>query len=364
MLYINNIKKHIDPLLGDIFLAIDKVMQKGVFVFGDELKLFEKNFSDYLNVDYCAGVANGTDAIEIALKSIGIKQGDLVATVSNAGMYSTSSILSVGAKPFFMDISLSNLLVTIDEIKKAILSGVKAIIVTHLYGQIVPEINDIANLCKSKGVFLIEDCAQAHGANIAGKKTGTFGDVGCFSFYPTKNLGALGDAGAVVTNQENLYSSFIKLRNYGWEEKYHCVTARGKNSRLDEIQSAILNVMLPFLDSFNLNRKKIAQRYIKEIDNRNITFLSYDFDSYIAHLFVLKTPKRNLLKEYLDKNNIFSEIHYPVPDHQQSIFYDEFGKLSIKNTEQIKSQILTIPCYPEMTVEEVSYVIDTLNNWN
>jgi len=359
----NNLSLKINSNKKRIVEAIEKVISSGRVILGPEVKEFEDAFASYLGVKHCISVANGTDAIELALKSFEIKKSDLVATVANAGAYTTNAILAIGAEPFFLDADMDTYNTTLDEVHRAIKSGVKAVVTTHLYGLAIGEIENIAKLCSKHGVYLLEDCAQSHGARINHKLTGTFGDAAAFSFYPTKNLGALGDGGAVITNNPQISIKLQGLRQYGWSCKYKIEMSGARNSRLDEIQAAILQIFLPDLDLMNEKRRHIANRYSKEINHSAIQTPKIHADNNVAHLYVIKSKQRNLLKEYLKSNEIASDIHYPIPDHRQPFLSEQYKQLTLKNTEELTNIILTLPCYPEMPDIEVEKVISTINEW-
>ena len=343
--------------------SIKNVLSSGWVILGPEVENFEDAFARYLNAKHCIGVANGTDAIELALKSFDISKSDMVATVANAGAYTTNAILAIGANPFFLDVDSETFNTTIEEVYRAIKAGVKAVVATHLYGLAIQEIDEIAKLCSKHSVYLLEDCAQSHGAKISNKFTGSFGDAAAFSFYPTKNLGALGDGGAVVTNNTEIATKVRGLRQYGWSTKYRIEIPGARNSRLDEMQAAILQIFLPNLDLMNKKRRDIAIRYSKEIKNASVVTPKNIAENYVAHLYVIKSKQRNLLKEYLKSNEIASDIHYPIPDHQQPFFGTQYKDLTLENTEELSNIILTLPCYPEMPEKDVEKVISTVNEW-
>ncbi|EZP54001.1 DegT/DnrJ/EryC1/StrS family aminotransferase [Delftia sp. RIT313] len=360
---INNLSEKINAYEAKIKAATSRVIDSGWLVLGPEVKRFENLFAEYLGAQYCVSLANGTDAIELSLRALGVESGDIVATVANAGMYTTTALLAIGAIPFFIDVDLTTRNTTLKEVQRALDAGVKAVVVTHLYGRATPEIKEIAQQCALHGVPLLEDCAQSHGASIGDQRTGTFGDASSFSFYPTKNLGALGDGGAVVTNRNDIAEKVARLRQYGWSSKY-CVEYGGaRNSRLDEIQAAILAVFLPDLDAANERRRHIAKRYSLEIKHTEITLPPIGSADYVAHLYVIQSSKRNLLQAYLKGFGISSDIHYPIPDYRQPLFKDKFAEIGLKNTERLCSEILTLPCYPEMNDSLVDQVISAVNAW-
>ncbi len=361
---INELNRHIEPISSEIEKAVSRVITSGWFVLGQEVKAFESEFSAYCDAKFCVSLANGTDALELALRSLDIGKNNCVLTVANAGMYSTAAILATGATPIYADVKYDTGLVDIsDVIKQLAESKIDAIIVTHLYGLMVNEIEQIVELAKSKNIPVIEDCAQAHGAVLNEKKAGTFGDIGCFSFYPTKNLGALGDGGAIVTNRMDLNERVKQLRQYGWSSKYCATLAGGCNSRLDEMQAAILRVMLPYLDKWNVRRRQIATRYSKSIHNEKITTPAICGEEYVAHLYVIKTVNRNNLKQYLMNAEIPSDIHYPIADYNQPCCSHLFPNVNKPVTEQLCDTVFTLPCFPEMTDSEVDMIVDVVNTW-
>lgn len=359
---INDLSIKTSFLRKDIEEAIGGVLKRSWFVLGPEVENFEKHFAEYIGVSCCSTVANGTDALELALRGLGVQSGDFVATVANAGFYTSTALLAIGAQPFYLDVNLEIQLVSFEEIERAIKHKVKAIIVTHLYGRAIPEIAKIAELCCSAKISLIEDCAQAHGAKIEGKQVGSFGDVGCFSFYPTKNLGALGDGGAIVCNNRALMQEVNRLRQYGWSSKYQVEVLGARNSRLDEMQAAILNVFLPHLDQWNLQRRAIAKEYSTHIKHSEIIVPAIEGENYVAHLYVVRSSKREVFREHLKKLGIATEIHYPIPDYRQPIFNSQYSAQNFLNTESLSKEIFTIPCYPEMSQKAVKHVIEAINH--
>ena len=343
--------------------AIARVIASGWFVLGPEVDHFEHAFARYVGAEFCVGLANGTDAIEIGLRALGISTGSHVATVANAGMYTTTAILAIGAYPFYMDVNISNQNVSLSEVERALDCNVDAVVITHLYGLAVEEVAQVRAMCRQKAVPLLEDCAQAHGAMIHNKRVGTFGDVAAFSFYPTKNLGALGDGGAVVTDVSWVADNVKKLRQYGWSTKYLVGLSGGKNSRLDELQAAVLQVFLPDLDKQNARRLDIANRYSKKITNQYVQTPELHGAEYVAHLYVIRSEHRDKLRTYLGEFGINTDIHYPIPDHCQAIFNEESTVQCLPNTEQLAKEVVTIPCYPELSDEKIGQVIHAINSW-
>lgn len=362
MLMINNLLRHNEDLMSELLEVTSSVLKSGWYVLGKQVEKFEQEFAAYCQVKHCVSVANGTDALELALRTLGVGPGDKVISVANAGAYSTTAILAVGALPVYVDININTLLLSLEHLRDLIISKPKAIIVTHLYGQAAP-MNEILALAAEYNIPVIEDCAQAHGAMVNGHRVGSLGALGCFSFYPTKNLGALGDGGAITTNDPVLVKRVQMLRQYGWQGKYEIALMGGCNSRLDELQAAILNVKLPHLDQWNERRYEISQSYVAGIHHPLVMLPSVLKDSFVAHLFVVRSVQRDSLREHLKNLSIMSEIHYPIPDYKQPAFAAKFPGLFIPVTQQACKEILTLPCFPEMTNAEVQCVIDAVNNW-
>lgn len=363
MQQINDLSIKLLKYQAGILETVDRVVRSGWLVLGPEVSRFESDFAKFLDAHFCVGLANGTDAIEIALKALGVRAGEQVATVANAGMYTTTALLASGARPWFMDVDPLTHGVTEEQVALAIQSGVTAVVVTHLYGIGLPEIASIAKYCKNRGVPLLEDCAQAHGAIVSGKRVGTFGDAASFSFYPTKNLGALGDGGAIVTNNSAVAQSVRQLRQYGWAKKYQVETAHGRNSRLDEIQAAFLSLFLPDLDASNMRRRAIADRYRNGVKHFDVNLPPGRGEDYVAHLYVVRSARRVELREHLATRNIGSDIHYPIPDHRQPVMQAMFDGVDLPHTELLAKEVLTLPCYPDMTDEQVDRVIAAVNEW-
>ena len=331
-------------------------------ILGQNVQSFEIKFADYIGVKHCLGVANGSDALVIALRSIGIKKGDEVATVANAGFYTCAALNLIGAIPIFIDIDPDSLLIDpIDLEKKMITNNIKVVVVTHLYGQAAP-IKDVIELCSKSGIKVIEDCAQATGAQVEGKKVGSFGDISTFSFYPTKNLGAVGDGGAVLTNDGHIAKIVMKIRQYGWGEKYSVEIENGTNSRLDELQAAFLIAKLDDLDNWNQQRITIAEQYVNAFEKTKVKALKNTLKG-VAHLFVILTDDIDKLVEHLSKNSIQSGIHYPISDHKQAIYKEKFKEMNLPVTDNSVDRILSLPIYPGMKQEEIDHVINVVSNF-
>ncbi len=366
MLLINDLTRR-NPVLDEaIQAAVNRVLTRGWYVHGPELSQFEAEFAQWNGAAHCVGVANGTDALELALRAVGVNENDCVVTVANAGMYSTTAIRAVGAVPVYVDVEPATLTMDADSLAAALrtTTGIKAIIVTHLYGQLAT-IESLLALAQAQRILLIEDCAQAHGATRNGKMAGTFGEIGCFSFYPTKNLGAAGDGGALLTQRSDLAERLRQLRQYGWGKKYVAEISGGRNSRLDELQAAILLAKLPWLNDWNARRRQVARRYNEAfaalpLQTPNCLDASLD-ESYVAHLYVVRTAERVALQERLSAQGIGFDIHYPVPDHRQPCQQGRtFYAQELPVTERTGQQLLTLPCFPAMTEAEVERVIQAV----
>lgn len=339
-----------------------EVLRSGWYVLGEELQKFEEEFSRYLGSNYCVGVASGLDALKIAVHVLGIGKGDEVIVQGNTYIATVMGITENGATPVFVEPDeYYNIDVT--EIEEKITERTKAIMVVHLYGQ-AADMTAIMKLAKKYHLKVIEDCAQAHGSVHCGKKVGTFGDIGCFSFYPTKNLGAFGDGGALVTNSEDLCKKARIYRNYGSEKKYYNQVV-GLNSRLDELQAGLLRVKLQHLDSLNQERNRIAQSYLTKIKNENVVLpLLRENSTSVWHQFVIRTRKRKELIEYLEKNGIHTMIHYPIPPHLSEAYrYLNIKQGSLPVTERYAGEVLSLPMYNGMTDEEIGKVIETVNGF-
>lgn len=360
---VNSLLRHIQPLQEALAAAASEVVRSGYFVLGPSVRAFEGAFAAYCGVAHCIGVANGTDALELSLRALDVGAGDRVAVVANAAMYGTSTVLACGADPVFVDVLAEDGTMDPDSLRTVLgAQPVKAVIVTHLYGQLA-RIEEIAALCKAQGAALIEDCAQSHGARNAQGLAGSFGDIASFSFYPTKNLGALGDGGAVATRDDKLADRVRKLRQYGWTEKYTNGLPGGRNSRLDEIQASMLSLMLPHLDAWNSRRREVAARYSKEIINSRIRTHQCGGDSYVAHLYVVRTDEREQLKQHLAAAGVQTDVHYPLPDYRQPCHNGRFDGVTLPVTEQDAATVLTLPCFPELSDAEVDRVIAACNSF-
>ena len=346
----------------EIRTAIERVLVSGHYILGPEVDAFENEFTAYQGVGYTVAVANGTEAIELALRASGVKPGDLVATVANTVTATVSAIEQIGAKPVFVEIDPATMTLSPAALETALAqhSGIKAVVPVHLYGQPADMLALLA-VAGRRGVKVVEDCAQAHGATIGGRRVGTFGDSAAFSFYPTKNLGALGDGGAVFTRDEKLAAQVRRLRQYGWRERY-ISEIPGRNSRLDEIQAAILRVKLKYLDAENEARRDLAARYLVRLHGSILRLPNVVSGAkHVFHQFTVRTPKREALRAHLHERGIACGVLYPVPVHRQPAFAD--AALVLPETERACAEVLCLPCHPAVTTADVDRVSDEILRW-
>lgn len=336
------------------------VLRSGWYVLGKELMSFEEEFAMYTNVKYCIGLANGLDALWIAFRILNIGEGDEVIVQGNTYIASVMGITINGATPVFVEPDEYNNIDT-SLIEEKITTKTKAILVVHLYGQSA-KMDDIVELANKYNIRLVEDCAQSHGAYFNGHMTGTFGDIGCFSFYPSKNLGSFGDAGAIITNNEEIAEKIRVFRNYGSEKRYYNIVV-GANSRLDEIQAGLLRVRLHHLDELTKEKSRICERYLAELKNNYIELPKIcKKATTVWHQFVIHSRRRDELMNYLNDREIGTIIHYPIPPHlSQAYGYLNLQRGSLPITEKYANEVLSIPLYNGMTDEEQTYVIDVIN---
>lgn len=341
----------------DLKNAVARVIDSHWYVLGNEVTNFESEFARYIGASHCVSLANGTDALVLALRAASVGQGDLVAVVANAGFYGSTALHAIGATPMYVEINDASLTMSPQALKEALLQHPKAVIVTHLYGQLA-DIEEIAAMCRAENITLIEDCAQSHGAMRNGQRAGSFGDIAAFSFYPTKNLGALGDGGAITTNSDVLADKVRTLRQYGWSSKYTVSTPYGCNSRLDEMQAAILREKLPHLDRQNAQRRSIAQRYNSAFSELPLNCPVSVGDDYVAHLYVVRTKQRSDLRHFLQSKGVSTDIHYPVADHLQPAYpLAPYTAQALSFTETACASALSLPCFPGMKDIQVDRVI-------
>ena len=353
--YYNNKKK--------ILKIIDKVFKSGNLILSTEVQNFEKNFSKFTGNSYGIGVNSGTDALQIALMSIGIQKDDEVITVSNTAVPTISAIVSCNAKPVFVDINESDFLINTNLIEEKINKKTKAIIPVNLYGQCA-NYQEITKISDKYNLKIIEDCAQSTGALYKGLPSGSFGDLSAFSFYPTKNLGGYGDGGMIVTKNKKLYEKCLKLRKYGMSKLYYS-DIHGINSRLDEVQAVILNYKLTKLKSNIIKRRYIAKLYNQNIKNKDLILPTENMDNYHSYyVYVVRHPQRERFMKYLKYNKIFCNISYPFPIHSMKA-YQHFNKKNnnLQITERISKEIFSLPMYPELSIEKIKKVINTINKF-
>ncbi len=353
----NEIRKSLDA-------AYNKVVTTSIFIQGEECKKFEEEYAQYCNTKYCVGVATGLDAIYLILKALNIKASDEVIVPSNTYIATALAVSFTGALPVFVEPTIETYNIDVNRVEEKITNKTKAIIAVHLQGR-AADMDAVNKIAKAHNLYVVEDCAQAHGTKYKGTKVGALSDAAAWSFYPGKNLGALGDAGCITTNNKEIADKVRVLGNYGSDYKYHHIY-QGSNSRLDELQAAFLRVKLKQLDKWNEARKNIAKRYLEEIKNPLIKLPLATNEEYehIYHVFVIRCDKRDELEKYLNENGIGTVKHYPIPMHEQECYKDfgiKHGQLPI--AEEISRTVLSIPMYYGMTDEEISDVIEAINRF-
>lgn len=345
----------------EINKAIQQVLSNQWFILGKELEKFEKEFSSYIGVKYGIGVNSGSDALYLAVKALGIGKGDEVITVSHTFVSTVDAIVRNGAKPIFLDIDPETYTIDVTQIEKRITEGTRAIIPVHLYGH-PSDMDPIMEIAQEYNLFVIEDACQAHGAEYKSKKLGSIGHIGCFSFYPAKNLGAYGDAGMTVTNNEELAGRLRMMRNYGQLKKYHHEFI-GINSRLDEVQAAILRVKLKHLDEWNEKRRRAARLYNEFLkDSGVITPTQREYAKHVYYVYVIRHENRDKLEEYLEKNGIQTLIHYPIPVHKQKAYTDLGFAAKLPETEKICNEILSLPMHPWLKEDEINLIANVIKS--
>lgn len=345
--------------------ACARVIDSGWYISGNELNNFEKEFATFCGTKFAIGVANGLDALSIVFRAWKelkkLKDGDEVIVPANTYIASILAITENNLVPVLVEPNVQTFNLDPQNTKKAITDKTKAILAVHLYGQLAP-MDELSLIAKEHNLLLLEDSAQAHGAHLAGRKAGNWGDAAGFSFYPGKNLGALGDAGAITTNDAELRDTVNAIRNYGSHEKYKNLY-RGLNSRLDEIQAAMLSVKLPYLDGEIIKRQQVADYYLKHIKNPKISLPTALIPSaHVWHLFVIKCKQRSELIKHMNDNGIQTLVHYPIPPHKQDA-YKEWASLSLPITEELHNEVLSLPISPVMTTAEAARVVEVINAW-
>ncbi len=385
-----NVVRQYSSIKDELDKAALDVLHGGQYILGKTVEDFEKAFADYCGVKYAVGVGNGSDALVIALIACGIKPGDEVITTAMSFSATAEAITTIGAVPVFADCNIETYTIDPVEVKKKVTRKTKAIIPVHLYGQCA-DMDALNEIARENNLKVIEDCAQAAGATYKGRKAGCLGDVGCFSFFPTKNLGAAGDGGIIVTDDERIYRQCRALRVHGSgldglytygiqkgeniSEKYvdfngnlpkYFNFVAGYNSRLDAIQAAILSVKLQYLDSWNNRRREIAKQYDERITNPNITKpLIAKYNTHIYYVYTITTSNRDELRSYLSKNDIASGVYFPIPFHLQVVYKDlGYRKGDFPNAEFVADHSMVLPMFPELTQDEIDIIIETVNRWN
>lgn len=369
MIPLFDLRQQMAPLRAEFHQALDDLLTNTEFISGKAVRTFEEDFSKYLGANHTIACANGTDAITIALEALGVSRGDRILTVSHTFIATASAILHAGGIPEFVDVDLRTELLTPelleDHLKASEAKGIRyrGLVAVHLRGNPCP-IEDLLKITKARGMFLLEDTAQAHGARYKGKRLGTFGDAATFSFFPGKNLGALGDAGAVVTNSPELAVRVAKLKDHGRKEKYsHDII--GYNSRMDTIQAAWLSIKLKHLDSWNEQRRLVAQKYVAALKGvPNLEMIEViDQGESVVHHFAVRCPERDRLLDTLKKEGIQAGVHYPVPVHLQPAFLALTPKPPhLPNTERISASTLSLPVYPELSDAQIQQIAKTVRN--
>ncbi len=363
-----DLKRQYGQIKKELAAAISRVFKRSNYILGEEVRSLEGEFAAYLGVKYAVGVNSGTDALFLALKACGIGKNDEVITCAFGYIASVLGISYCGAKPVLVDMNEQDFNIDVTKLEKAITSRTKAILPVHLYGQMC-DMGPLMRLARKYRLKVIEDCAQAHGAkqrmaNGKWRMAGTIGDVGCYSFYPTKNMGAYGDGGMLVTNNKSLYQQLLLLRDYGRKGRYE-FAIRGYNSRLDEIQAAMLRVKLKYLEQWNKKRQQAASLYQRKIKRTDLLLpLTSPGRNHVYHLFVVRTAQRKQLQEYLQRQGIGTAIHYPLPIHLQAAYRDlPYKKGRFPAAEQMSQEVLSLPMFPELKKTEILSVCQKLNNF-
>jgi dTDP-4-amino-4,6-dideoxygalactose transaminase len=356
----NNLLRHYQEHQEEYEQKALEILRSGNYILGDEVETFERNFADYIGTSHCVGLGNCLDALWLSFRVLGIGAGDEVIVQANTYIASVMGITINGATPIFVEPDEFH---SIDakKIEERITPRTKAILVVHLYGQSC-EMDTIVEIAQKHQLYLVEDCAQSHGSTYKGRKTGSFGDIGCFSFYPSKNLGAFGDGGAITTSSEELDRAFRMYRFYGSEKRYYNKVV-GTNSRLDELQAGLLNIKLKYLDELNSDRDRVCSAYLQGIDNPLIALPKLREEATaVWHQFVITTPYRDELKAYLEEKGIGSIIHYPIPPHLSEAYaYLNQEKGSLPLTEKLADEVLSLPLFYGMTAAEIKIVVDAIN---
>jgi dTDP-4-amino-4,6-dideoxygalactose transaminase len=356
-----DLKEQYHRLKNEIDSGLLQALEATQFILGPNVQAFEKETAAYLGVKHAIGVANGTDALHLAVDALGIGAGDEVITTPFTFIATAEAICYLGAKPVFVDIDPKTFNIDLTKIEQAITPKTKAVIPVHLFGQPV-DMPALKKICDKHNLKIIEDCAQSFGAHINGKQTGSFGDLGAFSFFPSKNLGCYGDGGLVTTNNDKLADKIRVLRNHGSMERYHH-NIIGYNSRLDELQAVILRIKLKHIDDFNNNRRRVDQTYKKNLASTDIVMPYEDgIGHHVYHQYCCMHPKRDAIMKTLQDNNIACAIYYPIPLHKQDVFAREYAQVSMPVAENVVKQCFALPVYPELDEEKIIYICNTIKS--
>lgn len=359
----NDLSRSIVTTRSELEGAISRVLDSGWFVMGPEHDALETELAAYVGVEHAINVGNGTDALELGLAALGVGQGDGVLTVANAGAYTSTATLLLGAEPIYVDVDPQTLLMSVSTFESALAllsEKPKAVVVTHLYGALAP-IEEIVRVAHARGIHVLEDCAQSLGASVNGRQGGSFADIATTSFYPTKNLGALGDGGAVFTNNDELAQSVRWMRQYGWVSKYSIEHLHGRNSRLDEMQAAILRTKLPRLDAQNERRRVIHSSY-ELAQHEGVRVLNCSSESFIGHLGVIVAENRDVARAHVEAAGVKTDVHYPIPDHKQKFPDFTPRPMPLEVTEWASQAIFSVPLFPELTDDEVAVVTQAVGS--
>jgi dTDP-4-amino-4,6-dideoxygalactose transaminase len=359
----NDFKIQYESIKDEIKEAINQVLEKGHYILGENVEAFEKEFANYCGAKFGIGVGNGLEALQIAMYAYGIGKGDEVITVSNTAVATVLAISFNGAKPVFVDIEAETQQIDVSLIKKKITKKTKAILPVHLFGHPV-DMDPLLDIASKNNLLVIEDACQSHGARYKGNKVGTLGNAGCFSFYPTKNLGAYGDGGMVLTNDREIAEKMLSIRNYGQKTRYTHIY-KGLNSRLDELQAAILRVKLKHLETWINQRRENAKRYNKSFQKTKVTApKEMSYAKHVYHLYVIRCEKRDELQRFLQDRGITTLIHYPIPVHLQVAYSDlRLHQGSLPVTEKTANTILSLPIYPELKESQIDEIVQAIQEF-
>lgn len=358
-----DLKQQYNTLKHEIDAALFDTLEATQFILGPNVQTFEQEVAEYLGVSHAIGVASGTDALHLALAAEGISEGDEVITTAFTFIATAEAICYLGAKPVFVDIDPKTFNIDMNQVEQAITHKTKAVVPVHLFGQ-PADMNALTTLCENKNIKIIEDCAQSFGAHINNKMTGSFGDFGAFSFFPSKNLGCYGDGGLVTTSNASAANELRVLRNHGSRERYHH-NIIGYNSRLDEIQATILRIKLKHIDDYNTQRRRVAHRYsaaLSDIDSRIETPFEDKGGLHIYHQYTLLHDQRDKIMQTLQKQNVACAIYYPIPLHKQEVFQQDYASVQLPVTESVASRCLSLPIYPELNDQKIDYIVSVVNS--